>query len=137
MAQHYTYSEGIVYTPTLLSAITEDTTSIAQLCAGAKKIGFILTEGGTVNNRSGVFTVTVSLDGGTTYHAYSMLISNATNTNAQNLTRVASVTRAAAGSDVIWMTPETLTFTHLKVAIDVTDGDSPTGNYTVKAVIVY
>lgn len=35
------------------------------------------------------------------------------------------------------MTPETLTFTHLKVAIDVTDGEDPTGNYTVKAVIVY
>lgn len=101
MAQHYTYSEGIVYTPTLLSAITTDTTSIAQLCAGAKKIGFILTEGGTVNNRSGVFTVTVSLDGGTTYHAYNMLISNAANTNAQNLTRVASVTRNSAGSDII------------------------------------
>lgn len=136
MAQHYTYSEGIVYTPTLLDAITEDTTSNAQLCAGAKRIGFILTEAGTVNNRSGVFTVTVSGDG-TNYYAYNMLITNSTNTNAQNLTRVASVTRAAAGTDIVWMSPETLTFTHFKVAIDITDAAAPTGNFTVTAIIVY
>ena len=138
MAKHLTYSKGIIYTPTLLNAITEDTTSSAQLVAGAKGIGIEFTEGGTVNNRSGVLTITVSMDGGTSFRAYNMLIDNLSNAITEGLTRVDSKTRNSAGTDILWMTPETLGgITHIKASIDVTDGASPTGNFTVKAIITY
>lgn len=129
--------DGIVEIVTAESAITADNTAVAIPCAGAKKIGIVLTEGGTVNNRSGVLTITVSFDG-TNFYAYSMLISNAANTNSQTLTRVASITRASAGTDICWMTPETLgPIVAIKCNLDITDGGSPTGNYTIKAIIHY
>ncbi len=138
MPQHLTHSEGIVYLPVMHSAITATATSVAQLAAGAKAIMIEFTEAGTVNNRSGVLTITVSLDGGTNYRAYSMLISNAANTNGQTLTRVASITRASAGTDICWLTSETLGgITHIKATVTITDGASPTGNFTVKAAICY
>ena len=138
MPQHLTFSNGIVYTPILHSAITATATSVAQLVAGAKGVGIELTEGGTVNNRSGVLTITVSFDGGTTFRAYSMLIDNVANSNAQQLTRVASKTRAAAGTDILWLTPESLAgITHIKAVVTISDGGSPTGNFTVRAVITY
>jgi hypothetical protein len=138
MAQHLTYSTGIIYTPTMHSAITATATSVAQLVAGAKKVMIEFTEGGVVLNRSGVITITVSNDGGTNFYAYSMLISNAANTNSQTLIRVASITRAAAGTDICWLTPETLGgITHIKATVTITDGGTPTGNFTVKASICY
>ena len=128
---------GVIEIVTTESEITADNTAVAVPCAGAKRIGIVFTEGGTVNNRSGVLTITTSLDG-TTFYAYSMLISNTANSNAQNLTRVASITRATAGTDICWMTPETLgTIIALKTNLDITDGDSPTGNYTIKVIIEY
>ena len=138
MASHKTYSGNIVYYPTLIDVVTETTTSSAQLVAGARGIGIEFTEGGTVNNRSGDLTITVSFDGGTNYRNYSMLISNTTNTNAQTLTRVASVTRNSAGTDILWLSPETLGgITHIKATVTVSDGASPTGNFSVKATITY
>ena len=138
MASHKTYSGNIVYYPTLIDVVTETTTSSAQLVAGARGIGIEFTEGGTVNNRSGDLTITVSFDGGTNYRDYSMLISNTTNTNAQTLTRVASVTRNSAGTDILWLSPETLGgITHIKATVTVSDGVSPTGNFSVKATITY
>jgi len=138
MATHKTYSGNIVYYPTLIDVVTETTTSSAQLVAGARGIGIEFTEGGTVNNRSGDLTITVSFDGGTNYRNYSMLISNTTNTNAQTLTRVASVTRNSAGTDILWLSPETLGgITHIKATVTVSDGASPTGNFSVKATITY
>ena len=128
---------GVVEVVTTESAITADNTAVAVPCAGAKRIGIVFTEGGTVNNRSGVLTITVSPDG-TNFYAYSMLISNAANTNTQTLTRVASITRAAAGTDLCWLTPETLgSIVALKTNLDITDGGAPTGNYTIKVVIQY
>ena len=129
--EHYPYTAGDLQVVTPLDAITEDTTSGAFDISGAKAICIEFTEGGTVLNRSGVLTVTVSTDG-SDFRAYSMLIDNIANTNGETLTRVASKTRAAAGTDVLWMTPETLAFKEMKVAIDVTDTTTPTGNYTVK-----
>jgi hypothetical protein len=85
--------------------------------------------------RQGVWTVTVSSDGGTNYRAYSMLISNAANTNSQTLTRVASLTTTAAQTDIMWMDPATLGgITHIKVTITISAG---TGTFTGKAAISY
>lgn len=137
MLQHLTYSKGIVYTPILHNAITATATSIVQLVAGARGVGIEFTGGGTFNNRQGILTITVSFDGGTTFRAYSMLIDNLTNTNGQHLTRIASKTRNAVGTDILWLTPETLAgMTHIKatVTISATNG-SPTGNFTVRATI--
>jgi len=112
-------------------------TSIATLVAGARNIVFQLT-GATITTRSAILTVTVSLDNGTTYQAYSMLISNSANSNVQDLTRVASVTRAATGTDIFWMTPETLgAITHIKTTLAITDTGTPVGTFTVKAAICY
>jgi hypothetical protein len=118
------------------SAITETTTSSAIPVQGAKRIGIEFTEGGTVNNRSGVLTITGSLDGGTNFRDYNMLIDNVTNTNVQNLTRVASKTRAAAGTDILGL-DMSIPFTHIKAVVTITDGASPTGNFTVKVLVQY
>ena len=135
----YTYEEGIVKKVTIYDAVTADVdlTSAEKIeCVGAKAIALAITEGGTVNNRSAAFTVYVSIDGGVTFAQYNMLIDNVTNTNAQNLTRVASKTRNSAGTDILWFDPATLrVITHFKLVIDVTDGAAPTGNFTGKAAI--
>lgn len=142
MPQHFTYSKGIVYTPILHNAIGVSTSPLtvvsnAQLVAGAKAVGFEFT-GATITTRSAILTITVSFDGGTNFQAYSMLISNAANTNSQTLLRVASITRAASGTDVCWMTPETLgAITHIKATLVITDTGTPVGTFTVKAVICY
>jgi len=138
MSSHITFVDGIVYLPVLHSSILATATSVAHLTAGAKAIMLEFTEAGTVNNRSGVLTITVSSDGGTNFRAYSMLLSNAANTNGQTLTRVASITRATAGTDICWLSPETLGgITHIKAVVTITDGASPTGTFTVKASICY
>lgn len=141
MAQHNTYTTGVVYRKTVHDAITADVLAadaVAQICAGAKAIALELTEGGTVNNRSAVFKVYISVDNGATFFQYNMIISNVANTNVQTLTRVASVTRSSAGTDIVFFDPATLgAITHFKVEVDVTDGASPTGSFSVKSSIVY
>lgn len=143
MPQHLTYVKGVVYTPIMLNAIglsdpnPETTTSVAQLVAGAKSVIFEFT-GASITTRSAVLTITVSMDGGTTYRAYSMLMSNVTNDNSQNLTRVASITKIATGTTICWMTPETLAgITHIKATLIITDSGTPVGTFTVKAAIAY
>jgi len=112
-------------------------TSVETLVAGARSIAFQLT-GTTITTRSAILTVTVSLDNGTTYQAYSMLVSNSANSNSQEFTRVASITRAATGTDIFWMTPETLgAITHIKTTLTITDTGSPVGTFSVKAAICY
>jgi len=102
---------------------------------GAKSVMIVFTEGGTVNNRSADLTLQVSADG-STFVDYNMLIDNVTNTNSQDLTRIASKTRAAAGTDILFMSPETLgSIQFIRLPLDVTDGASPTGNFTVSVAI--
>lgn len=127
---------GLLTEYTLLSAITATTTSSAADIQGAKGVLIVFTEAGTVNNRSGVLTITISSDG-TNFYAYNMLLSNAANTNSQTLTRVLSITRAAAGTDICWLTPETLAgISHIKATLTKTDGADPTGTFTVKAYVL-
>ena len=131
-------TKGTIQIVVAENAITATNTPVSISCAGAKKIGIIFTEGGSVNARSGALTLTVSLDNGKTYVSYNMLIDNVANTNAQNFTRIASKTRAAAGNDILWLDPSTLgVITHIKNLVTITDGGSPTGNFTVKNVIEY
>lgn len=140
---HITYEKGIVEIPILQDAIglsdpnPMTTNSVPILVAGAKGVGFEVV-GASITTRSAVCTVTVSMDGGTTFRAYSMLVSNAANTNAQNYTRVASVTAAATGVTNFWMDPLTLPgITHIKFTTVITDSGTPAGTFTVRAVITF
>lgn len=122
----------------LEDAITATNTPVALKVAGAKRIGLIFTEAGTVNNRSGALVLTVSYDGGVTFVTYNMIIDNVTNTNAQTLTRIGSKTVNSASSVILFLSPETLgAMTHLKATITVTDGGSPTGNFSLVAAVQY
>ncbi len=57
----------------------------------------------TVTSGTGTFTMQVSNDGGATWTPYSRMNSNATNTNVQGDTRVASVVLNSAGSSMIFV----------------------------------
>lgn len=137
-----TYSTGIVYKSKAHDAI-EATVAIADCkaiqVAGARAVAIAITESGTVNNRSGAFTVYGSVDGGTTYVALSFLISNAANSNSQTTpTHVASITRNSAGSDLVFLDPAIVgALTHIKIVPTITDAAAPTGNFTVNASIAY
>lgn len=141
MPQHLTYSKGIVYLPTLISAVTVTTESIIQLIAGARAVGleFFSSLVGATQDRAGNIKVLVSSDGGTNFRAYGMLIDNLANTNAQVLTRIANkgLTAGSAQSAILWMTPETLAgITHIKVVFTRTTTGTA-GTFTAKAVICY
>ena len=140
---HITYSKDIVDLPILYNAIglsdpnPMTVTSNAQVVAGAKSVMIEFT-GADITTRSAVLTITVSCDGGNNFRAYSMLLSNAANTNAQTLIRVASITRDATGTDICWMTPETLGgITHIKATLIITDSGSPAGTFSVRVAIAY
>ncbi|MCK9578702.1 hypothetical protein M0R01_04430 [bacterium] len=140
MSQHYSYTEGIVYKQTIHDAITASVAvadAKAELCAGAKSIMLSLTEGGTVNNRSGELKIYVSNDG-TNFYQYNMLIDNVANTNAQNKTRISSKVRASAGTDILFLDKETLgAIAFFKAELVITDGAAPTGNFTIKSTVMY
>jgi len=117
------------------SAITATATSSAISIIGAKKVTIELTEAGTVNNRSGALTVTGAVTRSGTHRAISTLIDNVANTNAQTVTRVASKTRAEAGTDILAMDLAYWGFAEIKVVVTITDGGTPTGNFTVNVLI--
>lgn len=103
--------------------------------AGAKAVGISLTLA-NINNRTWTVTIEVSMDGGNTYIVYSMLISNAANTNSQTLLRTASLALTADGTQVAWMTPETLgAITHIRLPITKSDGGSPAGTADVVVAV--
>jgi hypothetical protein len=127
------YTQKFTLIPT---GTTATTTSQIFETQTAEKIIIELAEGGTVLNRSGALTVFGSIDGGTDFVQINTLVDNVTNTNAQQLTRVASKTRAAVGIDLIAVDLEYFAYTHMKVTLTVTDGVTPTGNFHVEAIIV-
>jgi hypothetical protein len=118
----------------VIDAKAVDTTSGAIVVSGAKKIIIEFIESGTVLNRSAVLTITGSMEEGGTHVAIPM-VDNVANTNAQTITRVASKTRNAAGRDIMAIDLEHFGFAEIKAAIDVTDGATPTGAFTVNAFI--
>jgi len=106
---------------TLLNALTASGSSEEIVIAGAKRITLFLTR---ANHSAGTstFDVDVSLDG-TTYVDFNKLISNATNTNAQTLTRVASVALAANGTTAVSMDLENDAYYTMKLnVVEGTDG---------------
>ena len=85
----------------------------------------------------GNIKITVSMDGGTTFRDYNMLIDNVVNTNVQNLTRVASKELTGISSAILWMTPETLSgITHIKAVFTRTTAGT-NGTFTCNLVITY
>lgn len=114
-------TKGTYNISTPINAVTATTTSEEIVIAGAKKVSLMFTR---ANHSAGssTFTVEVSLDG-TTYVAYNKLISNVTNTNAQTLTRVASVALASNTSSTVSMDLENDAFYSMKItATEATDG---------------
>lgn len=111
--------QKLIY-PFGIAGVTATTTSAAIRLEGVKKLSLQVTRS---NHSSGTstFTVTVSNDG-TNYVAYSKLISNVTNTNAQTITRVASVALASDTSSVIEFDDSFLYAFMKVVATEATDG---------------
>lgn len=107
------------------------------LVAGAKSVIIELAGVGIVT-RELVLSVSVSCDGGTNFRPYNMILSNAANTNGQNPTRVASITRDATGVDVAWLSPETLgAITHIQATMVLTDSGTPEGIFSINVNIQY
>lgn len=106
---------------TPINGVTATTTSEAIDIAGAKKVTFFFKR---ANHSAGstAFTVSVSVDG-VNYVAYSKLISNVTNTNAQTKTRVASVSLASDTTAIAALDLENDCFVAMKItATETTDG---------------
>jgi hypothetical protein len=120
---------------TILDEITATNTPDAIDIKHAKKITLEFTEGGTVNNRSGELVITASIDDSTFVTIYP--IDNVANDNSKVLTRVASKTRAAAGTDLLFLDLKHFGFSSIKATCTITDGADPTGNFTLKALIEY
>lgn len=118
---------------TIFSSVATTSTSSDINIAGAKRITLLLTR----NNQgaaaaSTTFSVTASPDG-STFLAFNKLVDNVTNTNAQNLTRVASKVLNATGTAMVSMD---LQHDYLKLfrltAVRVLDGTS-----SASAIIEY
>lgn len=105
----------------VLDDVTATTTSVAVPIAGAKKVVLVYKRADHSSGKT-VFSAEVSLDG-TNYITYNKWISNVANTNAQTLTRVASVDTGAANvTGFLTMSPED-GFLDIKVtATETTDG---------------
>lgn len=106
---------------TALDAVTATTTSSAINIENAKKVTWLLTR---ANHSSGssAFDVDVSIDG-STYVDFNGLVSNATNTNAQTITRVGSVTLSSNTSSIVAMDLTAFNFKWMKITVtETTDG---------------
>ena len=105
----------------LLDAVTATTTSDVFSLEGACRATFQLTR---ANHSAGssAFALEVSIDG-TNWVTYNKLISNVTNTNAQTLTRVASVTLSSNTSSVISMDLQHDYYKYARMTVtETTDG---------------
>jgi hypothetical protein len=106
---------------TALNAVTATTTSQVINIEGASKVVLFYKRADHSAGKT-VFSADVSVDG-SNFVTYNKWISNAANTNAQTLTRVASVdTGTANATGFITMSPED-GFREIKVtATETTDG---------------
>lgn len=86
---------------TSLNAVSATTTGKPVNVDGFKRIGIQLLAA-AITSGNGVFTVEGSIDG-LNWVALNVLIDNVTNTNAQNLTRVASKTLSSNSSALLWL----------------------------------
>lgn len=120
-----------------LSLIVSETQTNAAWTAVYLSPGFVGLSGGkaslqfvaaSITSGNGVFTLEVSNDA-TNWTAYNRLTTNATNTNAQTDTRVASVTLSANGTSVVTI-PDSFAFYRVTVTM-TTDG-----SYSATAFII-
>lgn len=110
------YSEKIK----VLDDVTETTTSAAISIEDAKKV-VLVCKRADHSSGSSAFTAQVSVDG-TNYIDYKKWISNANNTNVQDLTRVTTLTLSANGVDFLTMDPDD-SFKDIKIKVtETTDG---------------
>lgn len=121
---------------TALAATTTTASSTPINIAGAKKVTLFFSRGDTTgqgNSGSSAFSVTVSGDD-SNYVQYNKLIDNVTNTNAQTLTRVGSVSLAAGTSTKTYsMDLDRDGFIGMKCGvIETTDGE-----HTCKVLVQY
>jgi len=135
------YVSGIGGVTTAIDAVTVTTTSSPIVVAGAKAIGLeVYSEAvSETQDRSGNFKITASMDGGTTFRDYNMLLSNVTNSNEQNLTRVATLTLTAGSEQnaIAWLDPMTLgAITHIKVVFTRTT-EGTKGTFTSNVSVAY
>jgi hypothetical protein len=113
--------KGTYKVVTLLDAVAATTTSDALVIAGAKKATLYFTRA-SHGSGSSAFSVTVSGDGAT-FVPFNKLITNVTNTNAQDQTRVGSVSLAANGTEMASLDLSVDAVYAMKVtATETTDG---------------
>ena len=91
----------MVVEKTLLNAVTATTTSDPVNVSGFKRIGLQLLAA-SITSGNGAFIVQGTIDG-TNWVTLNTLLDNVTNTNAQNLTRVASKTLSSNTSALMWL----------------------------------
>lgn len=104
----------------MLDAVTATTTSSAYQVGFAKKLS-IQIKATSISSGNGAFSVEVS-NNGTDWTTYNRITSNATNTNAQTDTRVASVTLSSNTTGMIFF-PIGDTFRYIRITCTrTTDG---------------
>lgn len=93
---------------------------------GAKAVTWYFSRGGATGPNTGTSTFRVEVsDDGSTWYRYYKLVSNVTNTNAQNLTRIESVAIEAATSTTIVgmdLNNDAFKFTRC-IVVETIDGD--------------
>lgn len=102
---------------TSLTATTITSTGKPVNVDGYKRIGIQLLAA-AITSGNGVFTVEGTIDG-LNWVALNVLIDNVTNTNAQNLTRVASETLSSNSSVLVWL-DNVIGLQQLRVKVTVT-----------------
>lgn len=105
---------------TLLNAVTETTTSAAVGVEGLRRIGFQFKR---ANHSAGssAFAVQGTVNGAD-WTTLNLIVSNATNTNAQTRTRVASVSLAADGTALAFLEDLVVLKAVRVVVTETTDG---------------
>ena len=124
---------------TLIDDSTATTTSSAISLKGVKKATlFLSTDIPTSGKATTTFAVTVSGDD-STFTTYNKLIDNVTNTNAQNITRVASKAYdATSTAAIVSLDLENDVFTSFKVsATQIYTSGGILSGATVKALLEY
>lgn len=113
---------------TLLNGVEEDTTSSAFSIDGYDKIGLQF-KAASITSGNGVFTVEGTING-TDWVALNVLVDNVTNTNAQDLTRVAAKTLSSNSTVLVWL-DSVAALKAIRVAVDVTTDGAYTANIIV------
>lgn len=104
---------------TVFNGVTATTTADPIDIKGAKKVT-LLCKRANHGSGSSAFSATVGANG--EFATYNRWISNVTNTNAQGITRVASLSLSSNTTDFLTMSPEDA-FEFIKVTVtETTDG---------------